>query len=67
MSAQVIPPCHVLRIKRDAGKIELEMMRFLTLTEMKARRPRRFQRADAVTDAAEGSAKLRDAILGMAR
>jgi hypothetical protein len=39
----VIPPNHVLRIKREDGKIELELMRFLSLQDMKARRPRKYQ------------------------
>lgn len=41
----VIPPNHVLRIKREDGRVELELMRFLSIQDMKSRRPRRHQRA----------------------
>lgn len=41
--SNIIPPNHVLRIKREDGKIELELMRFLSIVDMKARRPRKHQ------------------------
>lgn len=66
MKPPVIPINHVLRIKRDNGRVELELMRFLTLPDAKCRRPG-WRVSAAPNDAATGSAMLRDAIIGMAR
>lgn len=66
MKPSIIPMNHVLRIKRDAGKIELELMRFLTPGNAKARAHRK-RAGTSINDAAAGSARLRDAILGMTR
>lgn len=47
MKQRPIPENHVLHIKRDGDRLQLELMRFLKLGDAKIRRERHYQRRPA--------------------